>query len=417
MKSSRLSAVELRQKTSIRLKAESFLRLAWRTVIAIALYALDSGFALLLPAPNPNLHRVLVIRLDGIGDFVLWSSSARRLREIYPSEKHHLTIVANKAWAELARACGWFDNVIALDVARFLSNPFYRYSSLRLLRSMGFGAVIHPNYTRNFYREDAIVRLSGAAERIGSAGEVSLGSNSEYSSTFFQKLSDNCYTRLIPVGPQSAMELERHATFMRGLGLADAKAELPRLPIFSRPSYPGLKGKEFYVLFPDASWAGRRWPAAQMSLLAERIWRKTGWLTVVCGANSTADDSLKNSVFPVYDLTGRTSLVELSDVIAVARLVVSNESSAAHIAAAHGVSCVTIVGGGNFGIFFPYRVDALQQESLPRVAVNRMDCFGCNWNCIYHIGRNRPAPCIDGVSIDAVWNEVLTSINIVKSFS
>ena len=73
------------------------------------------------------------------------------------------------------------------------------------------------------------------------------------------------------------------------------------------------------------------------------------------------------------------------------------------MAAAVGVPSVCIVGGGHFGRFMPYDVQPEPDRPLPLVASRAMECFGCNWTCKFHPARNKPMPCIEGVSIDTVW--------------
>ena len=47
-------------------------------------------------------HKLLVIKLDAIGDFILWLDFARGLRELYPAGKYEITLLANQAWGDFA---------------------------------------------------------------------------------------------------------------------------------------------------------------------------------------------------------------------------------------------------------------------------------------------------------------------------
>jgi hypothetical protein len=103
---------------------------------------------------------------------------------------------------------------------------------------------------------------------------------------------------------------------------------------------------------------------------------------------------------PIIDACGRTTLQELAGTIASAKLIITNETGAAHIAAALGRPAVTILGGGHFNRFLPYPIE----NHCVRSAYQRMDCYGCNWRCIYKPAD--PGPCILKVTVDDVWTLV-----------
>ena len=84
------------------------------------------------------------------------------------------------------------------------------------------------------------------------------------------------------------------------------------------------------------------------------------------------------------DLVGKTSLVELVELLRNALLVLSNETSAVHIGAAVGAPVICILGGGHFGRFLPYVVEKPEpSRPTPIVVVQPMSCFGCNWQCVH----------------------------------
>jgi len=53
---------------------------------------------------------VLVLRPDGIGDFVIWCDTARELRALYAPRK--IVLAASHVYARLAERTGYFDQVI-----------------------------------------------------------------------------------------------------------------------------------------------------------------------------------------------------------------------------------------------------------------------------------------------------------------
>jgi len=64
--------------------------------------------------------------------------------------------------------------------------------------------------------------------------------------------------------------------------------------------------------------------------------------------------------------------------VAEARFILSADSAAAHIATALDRPTLALMGGGHYGQFAPWQKSARQLW-----LTNRLDCFGCSWNCIH----------------------------------
>lgn len=351
------------------------------------------------PRTDPK-RVVLVVRLDAIGDYLLWSRFALDLAALYPAPGHWRVLVANAAWAPLARSLSTFDQVLEIDRPRFLHDRGYRNQRLRAIRRLGAEVCIQPTYSREFLYGDAVVRASGARERIGSQGDLANQRG------WIKSLSDGGYTRRIPADPGPLMELDRNLEFVRGLGARAAQSGLPVL-VLGGDLPPGFDRSPYYVLVPGASSALKRWPLERFAELARRLHERTGLRGVVCGGPAEQDLGQRlviQAPVPLESWAGRTSLDDTCRIVRDARLVVTNDTSAVHMAAALSVPAVCIVGGGHFGRFVPY--PSLPGARVPAAAFHSMECFGCNWRCIYHPAPGDAAPCLTGVTVEAVWERV-----------
>lgn len=348
--------------------------------------------------PRKYAQSVLLIRPDAIGDFILWIDSAQHFKRIYPDKK--IILLGNHSWTDLAKKLPFWDEVWELDRIKFLRNPIYRFHLLRKVRKAGFDVIIHPACSREFLYGDAIVRISGAKEKIGSVGDPSNIRPIE------KKIGDQFYTRLIQTNPEFLMELKRNAEFMCGLGVS-MKAGLPDL-------FLALKGLDtllnnansYYVLFPGAGWSSRQWPIAHFATLSNKIYQQCRLTAVICGNSDEqdlAESLISQTDVPTLCMTGKTNLIDLAVIIKGASFLVGNETSVIHLAAAVSTPSLCILGGGHYARFMPYDIESKIKSPLPLPVFHQMDCFGCNWQCRYPYKKGGPVPCIEKISVDEVF--------------
>jgi ADP-heptose:LPS heptosyltransferase len=364
--------------------------------------------AVLLFSPSKGAKAgVAVIKLDAIGDFILWLDSAKELKRNYPARK--ITLIANTVWADLAERLPYWDEVWPVNVSRLRETRYssYRARLLRAIRGRSFDVAVQPTYSREFLVGDALIRASGARTRTGSTGD-------EYNITAQQKrISDRWYTRLLPANEMPATELDRNAEFVRNLGIEDFRPSAPILPTVAQLPDRLRIGNPYVVLFPGAGWSGRQWPADRFAEVANYLHAEMGITAVVCG--SAAESSLCQKVAEVIDapainFAGETSLPEFVELVRGAELLVGNETSAIHIAAAVGTPSACILGGGHYGRFLPYAVNAASHRT-PELALHSMNCFGCDWHCTQPHDRDASMPCIEGVSVQDVLLAIKRALN------
>ena len=113
---------------------------------------------------------VLVIRLDNIGDLVLWLDGARAIRARYPRPRYRITLAGSVEFRELAERTGLFDDFIAIDKVPYVWNNRYYKSILQQVAAVRAAVAINPTYSRNRL-SDALIYASGATTCIGLEGE------------------------------------------------------------------------------------------------------------------------------------------------------------------------------------------------------------------------------------------------------
>jgi ADP-heptose:LPS heptosyltransferase len=381
------------------IKRMLFLKPFYLFFVTIVTFIFDSCVIITLRKPAHS-NGIGLIRMDYIGDFILWLDAAKEFRNLYPNTK--ITLIANHTWSDLARLLPYWDEVISVDRKRLTRNLLYRFKTLRQIRQLGFELAIQPTFSREYLRGDSLIRASRALHRIGSTGNLS------NINSWQKNISDKWYSQLIPATAKPLMELQRNAEFMRGIGLRDFVANIPALPKF--PDLPDNLTIEqpYFVVFPGSSRPGKQWPTAQFGKLLAEVAAQRGWHAVLCGSREEyvlCAQIITVARVEATNLAGKTSLSELFELIRRAKILVSNDTSAVHIAAAVGTPSVCILGGGHYGRFMPYVVNCANQP-IPVPVVHRMNCFGCNWQCTQPHDKDVAMPCISAITIDHVMEAI-----------
>ncbi|MBI9084499.1 MAG: glycosyltransferase family 9 protein [Desulfobacterales bacterium] len=367
-------------------------------------YIFDTIVLALTKKPTIS-HGLAVIRMDAIGDFILWLDTAKELQQLYPETK--ITLIANQIWADLAALLPYWDKVVAIDRKSLIRNPAYRLKMLRRIRRWGFESAIQATFSREFRYGDSVIRASGALHRVGAMCDLSNITQLQ------RKISNKWYSHLVPSTDSQLTEIERNAEFIRRIGLPNFTPQIPILPKLKALTSPFIIQKPYFVLFPGASDPIRRWPVEYFSEILCRLITSTGMASVLCGSKeerSLCERIINVSGMVALNLAGDTTLSDLVELIRDARLLISNETSAIHIAAAVSTPSVCILGGGHYGRFLPYN-SKTESQIIPIPVTHKMDCYNCNWICTQPHEQGKPAPCISKINVEQVLESVKRILN------
>ena len=369
---------------------------------AIIYFIFDSIALQSAPATLPSSKKnVLLIRQDKIGDFIIWLDTAKEYRNLYPLEEYNIVLLANSLWSDLAEKLPYWDQVIPVNSMSLKTISKYRWNLLRSVLKLNADVAIQPTFSREFYHGDSLARASGAFLNIGSAGDMSNRNKLK------KWLANRWHTELIPASQEPISELERNTEFFSAIRGTSHTQCYPVLGI-NKACSPLYQEKQFFVLVPTASLNLKMWSTDNFAELAEKIFQKTSWQGIICGTEEEfiIGDRIRHQCSaPLKNMSGQTSLPELSQLLSQSQLIISNDTGTAHISSAVGTPTVCILGGGHFGRFAPYP-DLPGQTNYFNTVYHKMACYGCNWECVYHLKKNEPAPCVSNISVDVVWQEV-----------
>ena len=299
---------------------------------------------------------ILLIRLDAIGDYVLFRNFIKVLKEGEKYKDYKITLLGNSAWKSLSEEldCEYVNEFIWLDRNKFSKDFFYRYKKLKEITACGYEVVLSPVYSREFFYADAIVRLIYANEKIGSIGDTS------NISAWQKNISYGYYTKLVPEKDELMFEFSRSKEFFENLLHVRLDIKKPHIDLKPK-KLPFKLPQKYAILFIGASSSFRKWNIERFARVGEYLKEKHGYEIVLCGAPSDSEDAtkFKNNFMGEYiDLVGKTSLVDLLYVIYNGNIIIANETSAPHFAVALEMTNIFVIYNGNhYGRFTPYPKD------------------------------------------------------------
>jgi len=281
--------------------------------------------------------KVLLFQTAFLGDLILTSPLIKSLKKTFPDSEVHL--VVRKGLESVFNGFSAVDRIIPFD-----KKGVWKFS--KKLRQEGYSLAVSPHRS---HRTALILFLSRIPRRIGydKAGFSFLYTDT-VSHEFRRELHE--VNRLLNL--LKPLEAEHSVVYDREVELPLSREEFEEnLKKFS------LKESAYAVLAPGSVWPTKAWLPEYFAEVGKYLLKK-GIPVVIVG--SKADYRYCKKVFREMDgaavnLCGKTSLKEFFAVIKGAKLLISNDSSPVHVAAAFKTPVIEIYGATipDFG-FFPY---------------------------------------------------------------
>lgn len=332
--------------------------------------------------------RILIIHTAFIGDIVLSTPLVKKLKEVYPWSD--ITYVTTPAGASILRNNPNISEIIEYDKRGKHKGLKGIYQLGKRLKYENFNLVITPH---RYLRSSVLSWLTGSPVRKGYKNAV----------------ASFLYTEKIPYDKKKH-EVEKLLSFVSG-------KENKRYEIELYPNEQDVKkinemlkeyeGKKLILLAPGSKWFTKKWPLEYFNEIIGQLKNREDIITGIIGG---ADELALNIVTGgnVVDFRGKTSLLELAELIKRSELVVTNDSSPIHIASAwKDVKILAIFGPTVKELgFFPWSKNSVifETEGLP--------CRPCS----LHGGDKCPQKhfkCMLDIKPEIVLNEILKIIERV----
>jgi len=310
---------------------------------------------------------ILIIRADRIGDQILFLPFLASLRKQLPFTQIHLAVPEDVA--PIYRLWGEVDRLHTFRRDEGHRSAGYRNKLLERM-SGHFEWVILPAFNGEKLSYKLASRME-AKRKVGFAGEFR-GVKPRHRSSYEKMVGEK-----VPVPNPDIHELEKYRLLLRHLGLKP-EIDPPKISLGGGGcSHLGGQKRSNPRIILTVGTVNLikeypRWSEVAASL-NEKI--KPEWVLVGGKGEKVPQDLRLVLPAKVRDLRGQTTLEELAHEIAQADLYLGVDTGPAHLALALGKPTVVVLGGGDYGRFFPY--------GKARVVTHPMDCFQCHWDCRY----------------------------------
>lgn len=349
------------------------------------------------------MNRLLIVKLDGMGDYVLIHNYIDMLSQEGSFSGWHITMLCNDSWVALADTLLPNITCIPFDVRQYEKNYLYRFSIEQELNRYKFDVIIHPVYSRCFW----VDRLIGC---ISSNNKISFLGDTTNMSLEDKIHADKYYHQLVDTGSNRLFEFERNRIFFESITGIYSYPVKPT--IFVNPDLLlKLPIKNYVVIVIGAMHSKRKWCPKYYAELGLKLHETYGAKLVLCGGSNEVNESiiieriLGNACI---NLVGATSLSDMLGILSASTIVIGNDTGLLHLAVALDRPAVVISNGNHLNRFTPYPDLNTRYRGVFPFEIDKLDDSELN---DYYLGSNLD---INEISIDRVCREVSFLMDSLK---
>jgi heptosyltransferase-1 len=275
-------------------------------------------------------ERVLIVRFSGIGDIVMALPVAHTVKASQSNSS--VAWFVDTRFRDLVRGHSQIDEVFEFDRARFRGKAWLPSAWGSQLRAYFAPRKWKPTVAidlQGHTKTSLVARFSGARRR------------------FVQDPKDP----LSRLSGRAVRSPQRRHMVERNLDVAAAAGFAERTIRFDVPTESvEVASADYATVHLGGTHARKIWPVERF-IAASKELRE---VVVVGAASEKGLAEQFASAVPSENLVGKTSLAQLSHVLANSRLHLSGDTGTAHIAASFGVPCVTVFGHMPPEVFHPW---------------------------------------------------------------
>lgn len=371
--------------------------------------------------------RIFILRPDNLGDVILFTGAIRQIRNRFPDAE--IVLCSKNYVHNLMETCPHVDRILSwekLIAGLPVSIPEFKgkwrvetlIRKFRILRTVGWKHhsdlyLLPLRSTLPIHHE--VTALSRASVKLGITTDTNNKSHDK------GQRYNHLYTSRSFVDESSGFqhELDTYVEFLKLLDIDVNRDEL----------WP-----EIITNHSDREWADRMIPkksdeitvaiAPGVTSKADKFYSAENYRNAFDGIDSEplnviifgspgetaqckeVEDALTGckSIRSIDNFTGKTTVRQLAEALKRCNLLMANETGVLHMATALRIPTIGILGGGHHSRFYPWGDPQINLK-----ADKPMECYHCNWNCIYPTIR-----CIHEIEPEQITKKLQMLIDKVR---
>jgi ADP-heptose:LPS heptosyltransferase len=346
---------ELNTYYFVKNRPRKYLMSPLKNIIKHSLYSLRD-----LRLPEFIKHKkeksLAILRMDAIGDYILFRNFIECIKTSEKYKEYDITLIGNEIWKSIAMSLDakWLNRFIWVNSKKFQKDFSYRKSILQEVEDTHYSVLFHPTFSPDYYVAEALAKRIHADYKIACKGDAM------NMKRWQKKLTTKSYDHFIAIDKIVTFEFDQNKAIVEAF--LGEECDITKPSIDPQEISPFANELDDYmILFIGGNSAFRKWSMANWKgLIAELSKIYKGDIVLAGGPDDKEKASLIADHFTTLaqlkNYCGKTSLLDLISIISRARGMISNETSAAHMAVALDTPVLVLSNGNHYGRFSPYPV-------------------------------------------------------------
>lgn len=303
---------------------------------------------------SDHKEKILVIKLSALGDFIQALGPMKAVRAHHPGA--HITLLTTPFFKTFGEKCGYFDQVWSERTRPKFPNIGHWLSFRKEL--------INGNYTRvydlqNNDRTNIYFKLFPKSQRPEWVGTAKGASHRNTSPERIAGHAFDGHKQTLGLAGIENIDIDTMGWVNEDLTKFDLKQPYILFIPGSAPQHPQ-----------------KRWPAEHYGELAQKL-TKQGYQVILLGtqAEKAVTDQIQNICPECMNLTGKTSLFEITALAHNAKAAIGNDTGPMHIIGPTGIPTLTLFSGHSNPLRHAplgKNVHTIKEDNIANIGINNV---------------------------------------------
>lgn len=321
---------------------------------------------------------ILLINTEQFGDILLSIDFLYSIQESNKFSERYLLI--QDQYIDIITKLGLKFIVIGYNKFKYRYNILYRFRLLNYITKLKLGLILNITPERGSLNDE--LSLIPFAEK-----HIAIKSQSPFLSSYALKKNNMFYSDFVNSEEKNVYENYKNT-------LAYLKISLKEWIKDNLLINKNMEN-EYVLIAPSASDNFRNWSKENFKILTLSLIKNYKVILIGTRKQKKLLSFIANENKNV-EIKIELKFEEIFELMLNAKIFIGLDSGLSHLAVLLNKNMVAIIGGGKFGLFFPYKL-----SSNFKYIYHKMDCFGCQWNCKYVIPY-----CIKKINIEEIHNSI-----------